>query len=267
MNFSYNTWLATHWDYLARMLLENYWTPENNDSTIILGTYVHQPVSFFRETVKNKLIIYQSEPLIENHWWKIDHIVNNIRGADEIWDYDLQNIEVLKSHGIEAKFRPPLYTEGQKTVVNTENPDIDVLFYGTFTDHRSKMIYQSVNDAFIPYYHFDMANKLNIVTLFNVTGTKLDEYIGRSKIILNVGPYPGDRRQEQTRIYYALTNGKCVLSERASVNNYGDMIVEFSGPQELSEKMLDLLTNDKWKNYTNQDFKSFSLSLRQKYNI
>lgn len=267
MNFSYNTWLGGVWDSLSKMILENYWSPENDDSTVILGTYVHQPMSFFRENIQGKVIIYQTEPLVDNHWWKIEHIVNNIRGADEVWDFDYQNVEILKNHGIDAKFKPPLYTESLRTVVNVPEPDIDVLFYGTLTAHRHKMIYSFLNESFIPSHHFGIANKLNVMTLFNFTGDKLNEYIGRSKIILNVSPYAGEKRQEQARLYHVLTNGKCVVSEKSPINYYEDMIVEFGNSQELSEKVIDLLIDDKWKNFSNQDFKSYSQSIRQKYNI
>ena len=267
MLYYYNIWLGGVWDSLAKMLEENYANPENAHCTVVMGAYVHNPISEIRKTITSPIIIYQTEPLVENHWWRIEHIVNNIRGADEVWDFDYQNVQILQSYGIDAKFRPPLYTERLKNVQNIENPDIDVLFYGTLTPYRSKMIYDLKEGPFIPHTHFHIVNNMNIMTLYNFTGSKLQEYIARSKIILNISPYDGDRRQEQVRIFYNLINGKCVISEKAPINYYEEMVPEYVGFQGLSDTILSLLDNDNWKKYTNLDFKSHSENMRKKYNI
>lgn len=267
MYYYYNIWLGGVWDSLAKMIEENYATQENSHCTVVLGSYVHNPVKELRNVIKTPIVVYQTEPLVENHWWKTEHLINNIRDADEIWDFDYQNVEVLRSYGIDAKFKPPLYTNHLKRVETVQNPDIDVLFYGTFTSYRSNILFNFIEKSIIPVHHFDLVNKMNIMTLYNFTGDKLHEYLSRSKIILNISPYEGDKRQEQVRIFYNLINGKCVVSEKSPINYYGDMIVEFQGTQQLSDKILQLLENDNWRKYTNQDFKSYSQTIRQKYNI
>jgi hypothetical protein len=55
-------------------------------------------------------------------------------------------------------------------------------------------------------------------------------------------------------IFYNLINNKCVLSEKSSINYYGDMIVEFSGYQDMGDKMVSLIKDDKWKEYANDRF-------------
>lgn len=267
MHYYYNIWLSDVWGSLVKMIEENYVTQENNHCTVVLGSYVHNSVKELRNVITTPIIVYQTEPLVQNHWWKIEHIINNIREADEVWDFDYQNVQILQNYGINAKFKPPLYTSQLKKLKTIENPDIDVLFYGTLTNYRSSLLFDLIEKAIIPVHHFDLITKRTIMTLYNFTGDKLNEYLARSKIILNISPYDGEKRQEQVRIFYNLINGKCVLSEKSPINYYDDLIVEFDGVQQLSDKILQLLENDNWRNYTNKDFNSYSQTIKQKYNI
>jgi hypothetical protein len=93
----------------------------------------------------------------------------------------------------------------------------------------------------------------------------LEEMIGRSKIILNINPYEGECRQQQTRIFYPLINNKCVLSQKSSINYYDNLITEYTDWKDLYQKMIHLLENDRWKDYTyNNDYKAQSLKMRNK---
>jgi hypothetical protein len=245
MQFFHNTFLSLHWLQLADMLSENYWVDDSH--TVVLGAYVFADVASLRDRIGHhqKIIIYQTEPLVEGHWHKKEKILNNIRGADEVWDYDLQNIEVLRQHGIEAKFRPPAYTNRFRRIPNLKK-DIDILFYGSFTDYRFKIISHLVNKTVLTPDSEKYVGDSNIVWLYNITDDKLDEYIGRSKIILNLKPYEEATRQQQTRIYYPLINDKCVLSQKADINYFGDCIHEFHNEYDLQDKIIDILKYNLW---------------------
>lgn len=234
------------WDDLETMIECNYQFKENLDSVICLGTYLHESVDQIRlKFPEKKIVVYQLEPLIPNHWWSTEHIIKNIKNADEIWDYDLDNIQVLKSYGIDAKFVPIKYTESLKRIKNKKHPDIDVLFYGTLTPRRYNIISQMINSD---YYY----NNINFVYLFNFDGPKLDDYISRSKIILNIHPHE-NHRQEQARIYYPLINSKCVISEKSDRNYFGDLVLERS-PEYFRNTILYYLNDDLWKH----EFKNVS---------
>lgn len=254
MNFYYNEFLSNHWLQLATMIEDAY--PQDDDTTVVLGCYVHKSVEQLRKLISTKrLVIYQLEPLVEGHWHSTEKIVNNIRGADEVWDYDLQNIEVLAKHGIEAKFRPPAFSPRLQRIRTMDNPDIDVLFYGSYTDHRCKQISSLINEQPIKPQYNDILKSMNFVWLFGMDDARLDEYISRSKIILNMKPTESTNRQQQTRIYYPLINNKCVLSEASDINYFGDLIHQYSSVPELHDKLIWLLSNDNWKhrsiNYCN----------------
>ena len=238
---------------LAKMVDENYATEENENDLFVMALYLNLSGTQLKEEFAhrnfNKLIIYQLEPLVEAHWWTTDKIVESLKGADEVWDYDLDNIELLKQHGIEAKFKPLLYTESLNTIKTIDEPDIDVLFYGTPTRYRSSF-FESFNKDFVHYDDTsDMYGIMNIVTLYNIADQRLDEFIARSKIVLNLNPIEGDCRQQQTRIFYPLTNGKCVMSQKSNRNYFGNCIVEFTDSQDFGEKAIELLKTGKWRDY------------------
>ena len=71
-----------------------------------------------------KIVIYQLEQLYGgcSNWWNDNantkfvkdntvHVKHQLRWCDEIWDYDVNNIDFLKEHNINKyiKFKPLLY--------------------------------------------------------------------------------------------------------------------------------------------------------------
>lgn len=245
MLFYYNTFMADHWLQLADMLDENYWVDDSH--SVVLGTFVHANVEKLRNQIGHdrKIIIYQTEPLVDGHWHSKELILNNIRGADEVWDYDLQNIEFLRANGIDAKFRPPAYTNRLRRIPNLKK-DIDILFYGSFTDYRHHVISYLFNKTKLTKDVETYLFSANFVWLNNIMDTRLDDYIARSKVILNLKPYENANRQQQTRIYYPLINDKCVLSQKTDINYFGDCIHEFNNELDLQDRLVDIFKYQLW---------------------
>lgn len=269
MKYFYKSMLSSFWVMLTQMVEENYASEYETNDTLIMGLNLYYSSDILRnEYISNKcdkLIIYQLEPLVENHWWSIDKVIASLKGADEIWDYDLDNIEILKTYGINAKFKPIVYTNSLKRIQKNDSPDIDVLFFGTPTTYRSKFIenfisgYEFMNDDFIANTY---AN-LSIVSIVHISDHRLDELISRSKIILNLNPYEGVTRQQQTRIFYPLINDKCVMSQRSNRNYFGNCIIEFDNHQDFGDKVIELIGKDTWRNYpTFTNYPSFSKDRR-----
>jgi hypothetical protein len=63
-----------------------------------------------------------------------------------------------------------------------------------------------------------------LIALFGVYGDERDQWIARSKIVLNMH-YSDRQIIEQSRISYLLNNQRFVVSEDSSVNPYGQAIV------------------------------------------
>jgi hypothetical protein len=74
-----------------------------------------------------------------------------------------------------------------------------------------------------------------MVWLTHTLHPQLDEYISRSKIVLNIHHAEDLQQQEQTRIFYLLSNGKEVVSTKSKYNIYGDLISEAETPAEMAE--------------------------------
>lgn len=244
------------WNDIVSMVKENYSHLYDDNDLLTIGNHNKQKVSSLKESfpTAKKLIAYQTEQLVPGHWWSVEHILSNIIEADEIWDYDLENIKVLKKYNINAKFRPILYTSCLQRIKNVEEPDIDILFYGSLTPRRN---------AFLEY--FTWQSSYNYVVIINNDITAIDEYIARSKIVLNIHPHE-HHRQEQTRISYLLHNNKCVISEKSNINYFSDLIVE-AEPDKFLEVICDTLENDKWKSYTintNENLKILDSIKREK---
>jgi len=133
------------------------------------------------------------------------------------------------------------------------------------TDHRNEFLKNFHGKFMMPDNSEDYAlrfKKLSIMCLTGIDDSRLDEFISRSKIILNLQPYKledGEDRQSQVRIYYPLINGKCVVSEKSKRNYFGNSILEFTNYQEFGEIIMDLLLTGNWCNYPNNcsDYERF----------
>lgn len=118
-----------------------------------------------------------------------------------VWDYSEANIAELKKLGIERAVHCPVgYVPSMETIAPTAEEDIDVLFYGSVAGPRREIL-----DA------LDAA-KLNVVRLFGVYDKARDEYIARSKVVLNLHYYPHGIF-EIFRVSHLLANKKCVVTE------------------------------------------------------
>lgn len=254
-NFSkyvYSSRFSNHWIDLLKMVEYNYAHELNPKDTLVIGHCVFEDINKIKKQFygAERYIVYQLEPLHKNHWHSIEKLISNIKDADEVWDYDLDNIEVLKQYGINAKFKPFLYAENLRRVRNREEPDIDVLFYGTPTEAR--------NEIFQQFYDKYMITE-NLHICFNCHGDQLDEYISRSKIILDLHTDVSYNVQKQTRIFYALINGKCVISEKSRRNYYGDLIVECDRDL-IGLTTVEYLRSNLWKKQSSMVSEKFKMA-------
>jgi hypothetical protein len=247
--------LNIYFNEVSTMLLSHFDTIDYNHSVFILGDYVHHPISYFRNLYpQSKLIIYQLEQMVGSETWHpVRKIIDNIRGADEIWDYDALNIEYLSWHDIKVnKLVPMMYTESLEQINNLEHPSIDILFYGYINERRYRILRKLQQNLY---------NQKSIMWLYGISGKTLDTYIADSKIILNLHAFEPWHRQEQVRIFYPLINEKFVISETSQKNHFGDCIVE-SDEDDLANTIKYWLNDDRWAEkarHAKREFKEISL--------
>jgi hypothetical protein len=231
--------LNAYFEHVTHMLLEHFDLPNYSNVLFSVGTYTKIPIQEIKYNFPNKkIIVYQLEQLMSgcgNHLL-VSQILDNIKYADEIWDYDILNIEYLKEYNIKVdRLLPLLYTTKLDNISSLENPEIDVLFYGWINDRRSRVFLdlQSV-----------LYNQLKIVWVYGESA--IDKYIANSKVILNIHAYEPWNRQEQVRMFYPLINGKTNVSETSQINYMAGEIIESDLPT-LGESLVEVCNSDKWK--------------------
>lgn len=242
-------YLNDYFAHVVSMLLEHFDNYQYNNTFFVLGTCNFISASEIKKSIPDhKVVVYQLEQLMGG--CGNDHLVNqvieNIKPADEIWDYDILNIEYLKQFSIEVKkLVPLLYTKKLDRIVSNTNPEFDVLFYGWLNDRRGK--------AFLPIQRA-LFNKAKLIWIYGES--ELDKHIANSKIILNLHAYEPWNRQEQVRMFYPVINGKAVASEASQINYMENEILE-SNLDQIGDTILYLLENNKWE--------SFGLEAKEKF--
>lgn len=130
--------------------------------------------------------------------WMTEPYLHLLRNR-EVWDYDPQNIKELQKKGVKAKYCGIGY-EPCLTRIAPQEEDIDVLFYGSIFGDRIQIL-EAIEKT-----------GLKVQRLFGVYGAARDEYIARSKIVLNLHAYE-NAPFEIVRVSYLWANQKFIISE------------------------------------------------------
>lgn len=199
--------------------LKNEYKDDRSNDVIICGGHDFSrrySLDYFKQKFR-RVIVFNQEPLLATQrQFMHKGYLQWIKQADEVWDYDEQNIEllsylrsdiklhVLKPYKDWSKFKPV-------------NKDIDILFYGSMNKHRIKIL--------------DELKKRYKVYIVEAWGDALDQYILRSKILLNIHYYYECAMQEQARMIRWIGAPCRIVSEKSYKNYLG---VEEFDYEELS---------------------------------
>jgi SAM-dependent methyltransferase len=171
-----------------------------NATNVLLGAHLLLPQQVL--TIPRGSILYNLEqlggPSLPAHFYEVAR-------QHQVWDYSLQNVKKWEALGCDHQpVHVPLgYTPQLTRIKDAQDQDIDVLFYGSLNDRR-KFVLTALRDA-----------GLRVHVLFGVYGAARDEFIARSKIILNVHFYD-TQIFETVRVSYLLANSKAVVTECSS---------------------------------------------------
>ena len=190
--------------------LRNEFKDDKSNNVIICGAHDFsrtQSIDLYKKKY-DKVIVFNQEPLTATQrqfmhkgyfaWLKL---------ADEVWDYDEQNIEVLKLIRPDVKLHV-LKPYKDWSVYKPVAKDIDILFYGTLNEHRLKALNT-------------LKMKFKVVVLQNAWGTTLDNYIMRSRVLLNLHFYYESSMQEQARMIRWIGAPCRIISEKSWKNYLG----------------------------------------------
>ncbi|MBS7805562.1 hypothetical protein KIH24_13395 [Rhizobiales bacterium TNE-4] len=119
----------------------------------------------------------------------------------EAWDYSIKNIENIKAVGLtQPKHLMLGFHEKLLSIPKARHQDIDVLFYGSMNERRRKTLDEISNRG------------LKVKELFGIYGKERDEWISRSKIVLNLHFF-NTKIFEIVRCFYLMINSKAVVAE------------------------------------------------------
>jgi hypothetical protein len=145
-------------------------------------------------------ILFNLEQASDTSGWMDQPYVELLR-RHEVWDYSEFNIARLKELGVQRISLCDVgYAPCLTRIPRARVQDVDVLFYGSIMGRRIPILEAVENTG------------LRVKRLFGVYGRERDEWIGRSKIVLNIHAHP-EEVFEIVRVSYLLANKKFVLSE------------------------------------------------------
>ena len=165
---------------------------------ILIGCHLLEP-KFIKQFPKSTIILNTEQIYSDTTDWNknIFAWVSNF----EVWDYSDRNIEKLNEIGVN---RTKLFKIGFQNELarldRSKTKDVDVLFYGSVNERRRNVIEKLIK------------NGLTVKTLFGVYGKERDEWIERSKLVLNHHFYKS-QIFEIVRVFYLLTNSMAVVGE------------------------------------------------------
>ena len=152
-----------------------------------------------------KVIVFNQEPLLakQRNFMHIGYFAW-LSMADEVWDYDEENLNVLRLIRPDVKLH---VLKPYKMWPKEYKKDIDILFYGSMNDHRKKIL-------------DELSKRHNVKILTNCwDGNELDRWILRSRILLNLHYYNETALQEQARMIRWI-GSPCRIVSELSVHNY-----------------------------------------------
>lgn len=166
---------------------------------IIFGAHLLTPRDI--ADLKPDTVIVNAEPLTSVDAAVRERILTWAEAGLEIWDYSRANIEILgQIGGRPAKYLQLGYQKELDRIGTAPQQDIDVLFYGSMNERRAAIL-----DGL-------RARGLAVKRLFNVYGRERDEWIARSKTVINMHFFEA-QIFEVVRVFYLLSNGVPVVGE------------------------------------------------------
>ncbi len=172
---------------------------DSKSRNILIGIHLMNPA--VAKQIPADTIILNTEQLGSAFGNWNQKIVNWFSHDFTLWDYSDKNVEYLKQFGVKTVKKLQLGFQKELCRIKPKSDkDVDVLFYGSVNEQRKKIL----DDL--------RSHGLHVKTLFGVYGAERDEWISRSKLVLN-HHFHKAQIFEIVRVFYLMTNGIPTLVE------------------------------------------------------
>ena len=187
-------------------------------------------------SIPNDTIIFNTEQIESiNEIWKRRILLLASKGII-FWDYSNHNLDLLLTKlNVKGRLFEIGFQKNLQRIKMNDNKEVDVLFYGSLNNRREKII----NNL--------LKKNVKVKCLFGVYGKDRDDWIGKSKIVLNLHYYES-KIFEIVRIFYLLTNAIPIVSEvdeNTKLNNNYLKGIKGSNYKDVEKNILSLLENEK----------------------
>ena len=170
---------------------------EPSATNILIGCHLLDP-SFIAQIPASTIILNTEQVYGETDWNKP---IFEWAKHFQIWDYSPKNITKFNQLGIDRTKLLKIGFQKELARLDSSVPkEIDVLFYGSVNERR-KVILDGLE-----------AKGLKVKVLFGIYGKDRDEWVERSKVVLNHHYYES-QLFEIVRVFYLLTNSVAVVGE------------------------------------------------------
>ena len=193
---------------------------ESDRKNILIGCHLLDPALIPK--LPTSTVILNTEQISDgtNPWNKT--AFNWFRDF-EVWDYSQKNMEKFQHLGIKhAKHFKIGFQKELARLEKTANKDVDILFYGCLNERR-RTILQALTEK-----------GLNVKVLFGVYGKERDQWIERSRVVLNHHFYDS-QIFEIVRVFYLLANSVAVVAEVNETTSIDPIYKEGIFPAEYSQ--------------------------------
>ena len=187
-------------------------------------------------SIPSNTIIFNTEQIESiNEIWKRRILLLASKGII-FWDYSNHNLDLLLTKlNVKGRLFEIGFQKNLQRIKMNDNKEVDVLFYGSLNNRREKIINSLLK------------NNVKVKCLFGVYGKDRDDWIGKSKIVLNLHYYES-KIFEIVRIFYLLTNAIPIVSEvdeNTKLNNNYLKGIKGSYYEDVEKNILSLLENEK----------------------
>ena len=187
-------------------------------------------------SIPSNTIIFNTEQIESiNEIWKRRILLLASKGII-FWDYSNHNLDLLLTKlNVKGRLFEIGFQKNLQRIKMNDNKEVDVLFYGSLNNRREKIINN------LP------KKNVKVKCLFGVYGKDRDDWIGKSKIVLNLHYYES-KIFEIVRIFYLLTNAIPIVSEvdeNTKLNNNYLKGIKGSNYEDVEKNILSLLENEK----------------------